>query len=73
MMEYDIHTVLDAMTLVGTGAVVFCMIFVREIRMSYQKEQDAVKFYFVVSQGTESRVSGYRVSYQKEKDTVEFY
>lgn len=50
MMEYDIHTVLDALTLLATSAVIFCM-FKSDMRVTYQKDQDAVKFYFVVSRG----------------------
>ncbi|GIL62715.1 hypothetical protein Vafri_16886 [Volvox africanus] len=47
MMEYDIHTVLDALTLLATLGVVFCMLFT-DMKNSYQKEQDVVKFYYVL-------------------------
>lgn len=48
MMEYDIHTLLDLLTLTATVAVIFCMVNT-EMRSTYQKEQDALKFYMVVS------------------------
>lgn len=47
MMEYDIHTVLDALTLVATAMIVYCMIGT-DIKQTYQKDQDRVKWYFVV-------------------------
>lgn len=50
MMEYDIHTVLDALTLAATLGVVFCMT-ATDMKMTYQKEQDIIKFYVVVGGG----------------------
>lgn len=50
-MEYDIHTVLDALTLLATGGVIFCMLVQPQIKQTYQKEQDRVQFYYVVSAG----------------------
>ncbi len=47
MMEYDIHTVLDALTLGATAVVVFCMV-ATEMRASYQKEQDKLSAVYVV-------------------------
>jgi hypothetical protein len=47
MMEYDIHTVLDGLTLLATLGVIYCMLFT-EMKKTYQKEQDIVKFYYVV-------------------------
>lgn len=47
MMEYDIHTVLDGLTLLATLGVVFCMMLT-EMKASYQKEQDVIKFIYVV-------------------------
>mmetsp|Transcript_41770 Transcript_41770/g.124946 ORF Transcript_41770/g.124946 Transcript_41770/m.124946 type:complete len:178 (-) Transcript_41770:45-578(-) len=47
-MEYDVHTVLDGLTLLATGAVVYCMAVPREIAQTYQREQDRLKWYFVV-------------------------
>ncbi|PNW73524.1 hypothetical protein CHLRE_13g562475v5 [Chlamydomonas reinhardtii] len=47
MMEYDIHTVLDALTLAATLGVVFCMT-ATDMKMTYQKEQDIIKFYVVL-------------------------
>ncbi|KAG2482328.1 hypothetical protein HYH03_018737 [Edaphochlamys debaryana] len=47
MMEYDIHTVLDGLTLIATLAVVYCMT-ATDMRLTYQKEQDMIKFYYVL-------------------------
>jgi ER lumen protein retaining receptor len=47
MMEYDIHTVLDGLTLAATLGVVYCMTL-SGMRRTYQKEQDVVKFWLVV-------------------------
>ncbi|KAF5832248.1 KDEL receptor B [Dunaliella salina] len=47
MMEYDIHTVLDALTLLATCIIVYCMTST-EVALTYQKEQDKVKSYYVV-------------------------
>mmetsp|Transcript_6274 Transcript_6274/g.13783 ORF Transcript_6274/g.13783 Transcript_6274/m.13783 type:complete len:280 (-) Transcript_6274:393-1232(-) len=47
MMEYDIHTVLDGMTLLATGGIIYCMTLT-EIKQTYQKDQDNIKFYLVV-------------------------
>lgn len=48
MMEYDIHTLLDLLTLGATGTVIYCMTNT-EMRATYQKEQDSLKFFMVVS------------------------
>jgi|LauGreDrversion2_5_1035112.scaffolds.fasta_scaffold33735_2 hypothetical protein len=48
MMEYDVHTLLDGMTLLATGGVVFCMTVQPEIKQTYQRDQDKLKFYYVV-------------------------
>jgi len=48
MMEYDVHTVLDLLTLLATGIVVYCMTCTG-VASTYQKDQDKVKSYFVVS------------------------
>lgn len=48
MMEYDIHTLLDLLTLAATVTVVYCMTQT-DMRATYQKEQDGVKFFMVVS------------------------
>jgi len=47
MMEYDIHTVLDGLTLVATGTVLYAMI-ATPVKNTYQSDLDSVKFYFVV-------------------------
>ena len=49
MMEYDIHTVLDGLTLIATVGVIFCMTLQPDVKITYQKDQDKLKFYFVVS------------------------
>ena len=48
MMEYDIHTVLDGMTLLATLGVMFCMTLQPDTKLTYQKDQDKLKFYYVV-------------------------
>lgn len=48
MMEYDLHTLLDALTLVATVAIIYCMTCTN-MKVTYQREQDTVKSYFVVS------------------------
>ena len=48
MMEYDIHTILDGLTLLATGGVIFCMLLQNDIRGTYQKDQDKLQFYLVV-------------------------
>ncbi|MEW5306124.1 MAG: hypothetical protein WDW38_003279 [Sanguina aurantia] len=46
MMEYDLHTLLDALTLVATVAIIYCMTCTN-MKVTYQREQDTVKSYFV--------------------------
>lgn len=48
MMEYDVHTVLDFLTLVATGYVVYSMTGMADVARTYQREQDRVKWYYVV-------------------------
>mmetsp|Transcript_12800 Transcript_12800/g.22769 ORF Transcript_12800/g.22769 Transcript_12800/m.22769 type:complete len:178 (+) Transcript_12800:410-943(+) len=43
-MEYDIHTILDFLSLVATGAVVFCMLTHRRMKETYQRELDSLNF-----------------------------
>lgn len=47
MMEYDIHTVLDGLTLAATVGVIYCMMF-SDMKVTYQKEQDIIKAVYVV-------------------------
>jgi hypothetical protein len=49
MMEYDIHTILDALTLAATGIILYCMTST-DVAPTYQKEQDKVKYYYVVGE-----------------------
>ena len=46
-MEYDIHTLLDASTLVATIWVVYMMRFTG-LKQAYQKEQDVLNQAYVV-------------------------
>lgn len=46
MMEYDVHTVLDMLTLIATGAVIYALRF--KLVDTYQDDQDSVKTYYVV-------------------------
>ena len=46
MMEYDIHTLLDFMTLFATLWVIYTLRF--PLKASYQAEQDSVYSYYVV-------------------------
>ena len=50
MMEYDIHTVLDLLTLIATAGVMYCMVFT-QMKQTYQKDQDTIKFIYVVRGG----------------------
>lgn len=45
-MEYDIHTVLDAMTLVATVWVIYELR--GPLKSTYQAEQDNLQSYYVV-------------------------
>eukprot|EP00891_Asterochloris_glomerata_P002107 jgi/Astpho2/2107/e_gw1.00038.225.1_t len=45
MMEYDIHTLLDFLTLLATVWVIYMLRF--PLRSSYQDKEDSLKFYFV--------------------------
>jgi hypothetical protein len=47
MMEYDIHTILDGMTLLATVGVLYALWFT-PIKTTYQADLDNVKFYYVV-------------------------
>ena len=46
MMEYDVHTILDMLTLVATAAVIYQL----RVKLvdTYQDDQDSVKTYYVV-------------------------
>ena len=46
MMEYDIHTILDGLTLVATLWVIYEMRFV--LKNTYQADQDSIQTYYVV-------------------------
>ena len=46
MMEYDIHTVLDLLTLVATLWVIYELRF--PLADTYQKDQDTIQAYYVV-------------------------
>lgn len=46
MMEYDVHTLLDLLSLAATAWVIYMMRF--SVTDSYQADQDTVKTYYVV-------------------------
>ncbi len=46
-MEYDIHTVLDFLTLAATVWVIYELVL--PLKDTYQAEQDSVQWYYVVS------------------------
>lgn len=46
MMEYDVHTVLDLLTLLATCLVIYMLWF--PLRDSYQASEDSMQSYFVV-------------------------
>jgi ER lumen protein retaining receptor len=48
MMEYDIHTLLDALTLCATVAVIYALT-ATPIKTTYQSDLDSVRWYYVVS------------------------
>lgn len=51
MMEYDIHTVLDFLTL---GATLWVMYTLRmPLKHTYQADQDSVQSYYVVSHASD--------------------
>lgn len=46
MMEYDVHTLLDGLTLVATAWVIYMLRF--KLKDTYQAAQDTVHLYYVV-------------------------
>ena len=46
MMEYDVHTLLDALTLVATAWVIFMLRVT--LKDTYQQTQDTIELYYVV-------------------------
>ena len=46
MMEYDIHTVLDLLTLIATVWVIYTLRI--PLKDTYQEEQDSLQTYYVV-------------------------
>ena len=49
MMEYDVHTVLDLLTLAATAWVIYTLRVT--LKDSYQNEQDTIQTYYVVRSG----------------------
>ena len=49
MMEYDVHTVLDLLTLAATAWVIYTLRVT--LKDSYQNEQDTIQTYYVVRCG----------------------
>ena len=56
MMEYDVHTVLDLLTLAATAWVIYTLRVT--LKDSYQNEQDTIQTYYVVRTGAR-RVTTY--------------
>lgn len=54
MMEYDIHTVLDLLTLIATVWVIYTLRI--PLKDTYQEEQDSVQTYYVVRYALASAV-----------------
>lgn len=48
MMEYDIHTVLDFLTLAATAWVIYELML--PLKDTYQGDQDTIQWYYVVRQ-----------------------
>lgn len=48
MMEYDVHTILDGLTLLATLWVIYIIRF--QLYETYQPEQDSIHDVYVVSQ-----------------------
>ena len=48
MMEYDVHTVLDFLTLLAIGLVICMLWFPLRSLESCQVSEDSLQFYFVV-------------------------
>jgi len=48
-MEYDVHTVLDLLTLAATAWVIYTLRVT--LKDSYQNEQDTIQTYYVVRSG----------------------
>lgn len=46
MMEYDIHTVLDFLTLAATAWVIYELML--PLKDTYQGDQDTIQWYYVV-------------------------
>ena len=47
MMEYDVHTLLDFLTLLATALVIYMLWF--PLKDSYQASEDSIQSWFVVS------------------------
>ena len=48
-MEYDIHTLLDLLTLLATGLVIYMLRF--QLKDTYQAAEDSIQSYYVVRFG----------------------
>ncbi len=57
MMEYDIHTFLDLLTLLATLLVIYMLWF--PLKDSYQAAEDNIQSYYVVSLLHDANAMGY--------------
>lgn len=57
MMEYDIHTFLDLLTLLATLLVIYMLWF--PLKDSYQAAEDNIQSYYVVSVLHDANTMGY--------------
>ncbi len=57
MMEYDIHTFLDLLTLLATLLVIYMLWF--PLKDSYQAAEDNIQSYYVVSLSHDANAMGY--------------
>ena len=63
MMEYDVHTLLDLLTLVATAWVIYMLRF--KLSDSYQHEQDTIQTYYVVRSCCAARYSSCRLCFDR--------
>lgn len=61
MMEYDIHTLLDALTMCATVAVIYALT-ATPIKTTYQADLDSVRWYYVVGASLQTAHVGAGVS-----------
>ena len=70
MMEYDVHTILDLLTLVATLWVIYELRF--PLKETYQADQDTVQSYYVVRTIQANKVHALGVYAQHALDVTGF-